>query len=111
MSDAKLLEEYRTKVVNRLRSHELKKAQGDEARVREIQSMADGELLRKWMWLTVIVGGPICFVAVPFVLAILSTFVWRPVMGFLWDLARLAMGLVFMLFLFAIYFTTKKTNG
>jgi hypothetical protein len=32
-------------------------------------------------------------------------------MGFLWDLARLAMGLVFMLFLFAIYFTTKKTNG
>ncbi len=111
MSDAKTIEKYRTKVVSRLRSHELKKAQGDEDRLREIQSMPDGELLRKWMWLTVIVGGPICFVAVPFVLIILATFVWRPLVDVLWDVARLAMGMVFILFLLAIYFTTRRTNG
>jgi len=109
MSDAKIIEEYRILVVNRLRSHELKKAQGDEDRLREIQLMPDSELLRKWMWITVIVGGPICFVAVPFLLAILSTFVWQPLMHFLWDMARVAMGLEFIFFLIAIYFTTKKT--
>ncbi|HEY9778402.1 MAG TPA: hypothetical protein V6C81_31865 [Planktothrix sp.] len=108
----KMLEEYQSLVAARLRLHETRKAGDDEAKLKEIQDMGDPELLRKWMWLTAIVGGPISFIAVPFILSLFSTFLPVVVMAILWNIAKLAMGMVFIVFLLAVYFTTSvKSNG
>lgn len=98
-------------LVKRLRAHEVRKAQGDELKLHELEDMTDALLLRKWMWIVSIVGAPITFVGVPIVLAAFGLFLPPIIMGFLWNLAKLAMAVVFTIFVLAIYFTTSKSSN
>jgi hypothetical protein len=60
---------------------------------------------------TVIVAGPACYIVVPLILSVFSTFLPLLLMGFLWIVAKTAMGMVFILFLLSIYFTVNvKSN-
>ncbi|MGH9552018.1 MAG: hypothetical protein ACRD3W_21710 [Terriglobales bacterium] len=111
MDKSKILADSHTYLITRIRTFEVTRAQGDEEKLKELADTTDAMLLRSCMWKVTIIGGPICFIAVPFVLAILTPFVWQPLMVFLWIVARIAMGLVFIIFLLAIYFTTSKTFG
>jgi len=97
-------------VVKLLRKCERARAKGDADLIREAQEMSDGQIVRKWMWLTAVVGAPVCFLVVPFVLSLISAFLWQPLAVFLWNIARVAMGLVFINFLLAIYFTKRSSD-
>ena len=106
-----VLQEYQSLVAARLRLHETRKAGNDDERLKDLADMSDAELLRKWMWLTVIVAGPACYIVVPLILSVFSTFLPLLLMGFLWIVAKTAMGMVFILFLLSIYFTVNvKSN-
>jgi hypothetical protein len=107
MQKPKILAKYQTLAVKLLRSFESKRANGDKELLREAQNMTDGQLIRKWMWLTSVAGGPVCFIIVPFILCLLNGFMWPPLMAFLWNLAKTMMGLLFINFLLACYFTKR----
>jgi hypothetical protein len=104
------LAKYQTLAIEFLRSCENKRAHGDPQLLIEAKELSDGQLVRKWMWIASVVGGPLCFIVIPFTLCLLSGFMWPPLMQFLWNITRVAMGLVFMIFLLAMYFTTRHSG-
>ncbi|HEY9715810.1 MAG TPA: hypothetical protein V6C72_20215 [Chroococcales cyanobacterium] len=102
------LGEYQAIITSWLRSLEHKLAKGDQAKLQNSAQLTDEELLRKWLWVVSIIGGPACFLGVPIILSLLGTFMPRIVMVVLWFLAKGAMGIVFILFILAIVITTRK---
>jgi hypothetical protein len=100
-----LPQDIKTFLSSWLRSQELKRAGYDEEKIRQITETTEDETIRKWLWLVSIAGGPICFLAVPIVLAILSIIFSSFFMQLLWFLAKLAMFIEFVLFGLAIWFT------
>lgn len=105
---ANSLLEYQQSAAQYLREFELKRAHGNAEKTREISEMSDIDLLKKWMWIVSIVGFPICYLLVPIILMGLQLFIWVWIMQFLWLIAKGAMGIVFIIFMLAIYFTTRK---
>jgi len=104
------IEKYRTLLVKRLRSREMEKARGDVPRLEHIESLTDTDLLHKWMWIVSIVGGPICFLVVPLFISVLSPFLPHLIMDVLWNGARIAMALVFGIFILAVYSTVSERH-
>ncbi len=88
-----------------VRAFEIKRAGGNLQRLDEIADFNDDEVLRRALWMISIVGGPVVYLVCPFVLSILQTFIWAQLSGVLWTLLKVAMGLIFAIFLLAIYFT------
>jgi hypothetical protein len=103
------LKQYQTVVAKYLRDREIKNAKSDPELLQEAQDTSDIELLRKWLWKTVIIASPICFLLVPFVISALTALLGPLLATILWNIARVAMALDFSLFCFAIYFTTRET--
>lgn len=109
MARTNSLLEYQSFVCEWLRSMEIQRAQGNTERLRELESQSDLDLLKKWLWIGTIAGFPIFYLVVPFVLSLLKLFLWVWIMQFLWLLAKGAMGIVFIVFMLAVYFTLRKT--
>ena len=104
------LVEYQIFLADCLRHLEARRAKGDPVRLQEISSATDVELLMKWLWIASIVGGPVCFLVIPFVLSMLSAFIWSPIKAWLWFFADTAMIVVFVIFLLALFFTTRQKD-
>jgi hypothetical protein len=121
MRQFKFLEKYQTLIAKRLtalqtplakwlRIREMQTARGDVPRLAHIEALTDEELVRKWMWLTTIVGGPICFIVVPFALSLVTSFVPHFFLEILWDVDRIVMALIFGLFLLLAYVTLRQSH-
>ncbi|MDR3616182.1 MAG: hypothetical protein P4L53_21665 [Candidatus Obscuribacterales bacterium] len=100
--------QYQKVIADQLRVLETKRAKGDPQKLLELTNASDGELVVKWLWVISIVGVPSCFLAVPFVLSLFGPFIWSPIKSFLWITADTAMIIVFTIFLFAVFFTTRR---
>ncbi len=104
------LVEYQIFCADCLRQLELRRAKGDPVKLEQLNATTDTELLMKWLWISAIVGGPVCFLIIPFSLSLLSAFIWSPIKAWLWFLANTAMIIVFMIFLLALFFTTRQKD-
>ena len=104
------LVEYQIFFADCLRHLEVRRAKGDPVKLEHISAATDSELLIKWLWIASIVAGPVCFLIIPFALSMLSAFIWSPIKAWLWLLANTAMIAVFMIFLLALYFTTRAKD-
>lgn len=104
------IQKYQTLLAAKLRDLEVKRAAGDPERIQELASIPDAEIMRRWMWIVSVVGAPICFVVAPFVLSVLGTFLPHAFAEFLWITAKVAMAVVFITFLLAIYFTLTEQS-
>jgi hypothetical protein len=110
MAQIKPIEEYQTLIAGFLRSCDIKRAKGNETQIREFQAMNDQDVMRRWMWVISIIGGPLCFLVTPLIISILSAFVPLPILSVFWVLAKVMMGMIFILFALAIYFTVNQTR-
>lgn len=110
LSADKLIQEYKELVVSCLRHLELKQAGQDAAKVEQLKLSSDDDVLSRWLWKIVIVGGLLCFLVLPFVFAILGTIISILIVEILWTILRLAMGLVLILLIMAIYVTVNKSK-
>lgn len=111
MQKVNSLVEYQLFFAECLRDLEIRRAKGDPVKLQHIDTATDSELLMKWLWIFTIVGGPVCFLVVPFTLSLLSAFIWSPVKAWLWFMANSAMIIVFLTFLLALYFTTRQKDS
>ncbi len=93
-----------------IRAFEIKRAGGNIQRLDEIADFNDDEVLRRGLWMVSIVGGPVVYLVCPFILSIVQTFLWLQLTVILWTLLKVAMGLIFAIFLLAIYFTFLHTD-
>ncbi len=110
MSADKLIQEYKELVVSCLRHLELKQAGRDEAKIEQVKLSGDDDILSRWLWKIVIIGGLLCFLVLPFVFAILGTIISILIVEVLWIVLRLAMGLILILLALAIYVTINKSK-
>ncbi|PZM80725.1 MAG: hypothetical protein DKT66_15865 [Candidatus Melainabacteria bacterium] len=94
-----------------LRAFEIKRAGGNIQRLDELADFNDDEVLRRGLWMISIVGGPVVYLLLPFVLSILQTFIWAQLTIVLWTLLKIAMGLIFATFALAVYFTFLQDRG
>jgi hypothetical protein len=100
--------EYFNFLATTIRKAELRRAQGDKARLAEIEASTDEYLVRRWLWTYSIVGGPITFIAIPVLLSGLAQMLSPKVMNTLWFLSRGAMAIIFILFLVAVLTSRTK---
>lgn len=93
-----------------LRAFEIKRAGGNMQRLDEIADYNDDEVLRRGLWMASIVGGPVVYLVIPFVLSIVQTFLPPALTAFLWTFLKVLMALVFATFLLAVYFTFLRQD-
>lgn len=100
-------EEYQVFVTTRLRAFEEKRALNDPVKLKQLELTPDADLLRKWMLIISVVGFPITFVSMMF-LGLIGKYLPEMIVQLLWIVAKGAMGITFLIFVVAIYFTIKK---
>jgi len=103
MKGGSTLADYQTFLAGLIRRAEVKRAQGDKALLSELEATSDYFLVMRWLWTFSIVGGPITFIAIPLLLSGLANLLPNSIMGPLWFLSRGAMGIIFILFLLAVF--------
>jgi hypothetical protein len=108
---AELIKQYQTKVTAFLRAQDLKRAQGDENQVRLIQSMTDQDVLRRWMWVISVIGGPVCFIVFPLAVEVLTPFLPLAILSSIWVLVKIMMACMLAFFGAAVLFTVNQTNA
>ena len=101
--------EYFAFLAGVIRRREIKKASTDKARLAEIEQSSDQFLVMRFLWAYSIVGGPITFIAIPVLLSGLAPVASHSVMSALWFLSKGAMGIIFILFLVAV-FASRRQN-
>lgn len=94
-----------------LRAFERKRAGGNIQRLDEMADFNDDEVLRRGLWMISIVGGPIVYLLLPFLLSIVQTFLWVQLTAVLWTLLKIAMGCIIVVFMLAVYFTFLQDGG
>jgi hypothetical protein len=108
MLQAKTLTEYRLLVMRYIRDWERERAHADPDKLAQIEHSSDTYLIRKWLWMSSIVAAPVVYLIVPFVIHMLS-FLPEILLVCLWLLAKGLMGIVFVLFITAIYVTVSPS--
>jgi hypothetical protein len=108
MKGGSSLAEYQGFLAGLIRKSEISRAHGDKERLGEIESASDDYLLKRWLWTFAIVGGPITFIAIPLLLSGLAGLLPHAVMDPVWFLSRGAMGIIFVMFLVAVFTSNLK---
>ena len=111
MSADKLIQEYKELVATFVRQLELERSRGDKAKIERINQSSDDDLISRMLWKVVIVGSLVCFLILPFAFYVIGKIISVLILGFLWTLLRLAMGLVLILLALAIYMTVTKSSS
>jgi hypothetical protein len=101
--------EYFAFLAGVIRRSEIKKAGTDKIRLAEIEASSDNFLVMRFLWAYSIIGGPITFIAIPVLLSGLAPVAPHSLMSALWFLSRGAMGIIFILFLIAV-FASRRQN-
>ncbi|MBI4534367.1 MAG: hypothetical protein HY711_10525 [Candidatus Melainabacteria bacterium] len=104
------LNEYKDLLSGLCRRLEVKCARGDQRRLERLDEMSDDELMRKWLWVSSIVGALIFYLGLPFLLSLLAQFIPSLLMQLLWSVLKLGMGMVIVIFALAVYFTIKRSD-
>ena len=99
------LEQYMKEVAGKLRQHEAERIRGDLTLLEELENTTDLALLRKWGWISSIIGAGVAFIAMPFVIGLLQHFLPDWIGSLLWATTKVAMGLSLLMFGMSVYFT------
>lgn len=96
---------YLHDVAQKLRQHESERARGNLSLLEHVEHTSDETLLRKWGWISTIVGAIFSFLVMPFAISILQPFVPELFDKILWAVAKVSMGMSLLMFAASIYFT------
>ncbi len=97
--------EYLKEVAKVLRQREAETARGDLARLEYLENTTDEMLLRKWGWISTIVGAIASFFLLPLFIGLIQHFLPEWLSLLLWSLAKVSMGICLLMFAVTIYFT------
>ena len=97
-------EDYCKKVAIYLRAREANFLRGRPEQLEQLDQLTDLDLLKKWSWMSAIVGGIGC-VAGMLLVSVLSSLLPVIVTQLLWALEKVALGLVCFMIALAAYFT------
>lgn len=103
---------YCKQVADYLRAREANVLRGQPARLQQLDQITDLDLLKKWSWMSAIVGAIVTFAGMPLGLMIVKIFMPALIMNVLWLLTKFCMAVSCALFALAAYFTffTPKDN-
>lgn len=99
------LDEYLKEVVKVLRQKEAEMARGNIAKLEDLEQTTDATLLRKWGWISTLLGAGFSFLILPFSIGILQTFVPEWASLLLWSIAKVSMAMSLLMLGASIYFT------
>ncbi len=105
MSQGFSIDKYLKEVAGRLRQAEAERARGDLARLEELEHTSDMTLVKKWGWISVIVGAAFSFVVLPFIVGIAQHYVPDWIGTLLWSVIKVSMGMTLLMLGVTIYFT------
>jgi hypothetical protein len=101
----KQFDDYCTKVAAYLRAREANLLRGKPDLLQSLDETTDLDLLKKWSWLSTIVGALVSCLAFPLALNVLHIIAPPIIMQLLVSIMKVCMGLTFAMFALAAYFT------
>jgi hypothetical protein len=105
------LKQYLHDAARILRQHESERVRGNLEALEQIEHTPDAILLRKWGWISTLVGAVLSFFIMPCFLGILQHMVPPLVAGLLWALTKVFMGLSLLMMAASIYFTIGLSDS
>jgi hypothetical protein len=94
---------YKKKVADALRGFESRRSWDDVTQLDYLSTLSDDEFLRRWMWIVLVVGCPICFIAVPLILSVAQVFLPASLAAPVWTIVKTLMAIMLLLLIAAIY--------
>lgn len=111
MAKNSALTELRGLVCAWLRYIETKQAANNDQKLRQLATIDDNELLKKWLWIVCFIGGPISFIASPLLLGLLHPLLPALVTNILWIVVRTTMAITLILFILAVFLTIRESSS
>jgi hypothetical protein len=99
------LDDYFKQVATHLRASEANFCRGQPDLLSRLDQTTDLDLMTKWAWKSAIVGTIFSFVGLPFVLALLNSFLPSILLEILWIIVKFSMAAACAMFGLAAYFT------
>jgi formate hydrogenlyase subunit 3/multisubunit Na+/H+ antiporter MnhD subunit len=96
---------YIKQVAAYLRAREANLLRGQPEHLQQLDQLSDLDLLKKWSWLSAIVGGIASCGVLPLALIVLHSLLPTILLQLLWAVTKVAIGLTCAMFALAIYFT------
>ncbi len=96
---------YLIEVAKLLRQHEAERARGDLATLEALEHTTDATLLRKWGWISTIVGAGFAFLVLPLTIGLIQRHIPEWLNLLLWAVAKTSMGMSMLMFAASVYFT------
>ncbi len=88
-----------------LRKHEAEKVRGDLKCLENLEHTTDATLLRKWGWISTIVGTIFSFLVLPIIIGLIQRHIPDWLNLLLWAIAKTSMGMSMLMFAASVYFT------
>jgi hypothetical protein len=101
----KRFNEYCTKVAAYLRAREANLLRGRTDQLQALDRTTDLDLLKKWSWLSAIVGGLFSCLGLPLLLTIIGHFLPLVLLQLFYAVMKVCIGLTCAMFALAAYFT------
>ncbi len=97
--------QYLKDVASQLRQHEAERARGDLHCLEDLEHTTDATLLRKWGWISTIVGTAFSFLVLPLAIGLIQRHIPEWLNLLLWAVAKTSMGMSMLMFAASVYFT------
>ncbi len=94
---------YKKKVADALRGFESRRSWDNVGQLDYLSSLSDDEFLRRWMWIVLVVGCPLCFIALPLLVSVIQVFLAAALVAVVWTVVKLLMAMMLLLLIAAIY--------
>jgi len=104
------MDKLKAGLVRFIRQSESRNMHGDPERLEQLAAVTDDYLLKKYLLTAVIIGAPVVFIAVPFILSMFSGFLPQTVLTICWAVAKFLMLLAFILVAITIFITVRSDN-
>jgi hypothetical protein len=99
------INDYCKQVAAYLRAREANLLRGRREELQQLDQMSDLDLLKKWAWMSAIVGGIVSCGGLPLALILLHSLLPMILLQILWAVTKVAIGMTCAMFALAIYFT------
>ncbi len=99
------IDSYVKQVSAFLREREANIRRGQPQNLQLLDQMTDLDLIKKWSWMSSIVGSLVSFAALPLAAMVLGSFLPVLLNHFVWAVIKVCMGLSCVMFAVAAYFT------
>lgn len=104
------LQTYKQEIIKFIREKEAEMSRGNISKLEALEKSTDEILLKKWAWLSAIVGVIFSFIFLPFLISIMHMFLPAVLLQVLWFCTRACMGMSLLMFGAATYFTIIKSS-